>query len=186
MKARLPVFAPEVALQVVQLACERPARCGTLFSQGERVLRVDEQTNLQPRPCLAATLSPRPGSPVRLEHEDKRGEPCLCLRHALPVAGRSPLAQHGASGRRECMAFLTQLQRELASSVTRLHLVLDTASIPKRLRSSDFSGVDQLAERLMITISEGNAQAPPFNWSTRSEALVMARCEASAVSIPTA
>jgi hypothetical protein len=71
------------------------------------------------------------------------------------------------------MAFLTQLQRELASSVTRLHLVLDTTSIPKR-------------RALMTTVSEGNAQDPPFNWSTRSEALVMARCEASAVSIPAA
>jgi transposase len=38
----------------------------------EMVLCVDEKTNLQPRPRLAATLPARPGSPTRLEHEYTR------------------------------------------------------------------------------------------------------------------
>jgi len=47
----------------------------------------------------------------------------------------------------------------------------------KRLKISDFSDRDQLAERLMAYISEWNAHAHPFNWSTKSEASVMAQCD---------
>jgi hypothetical protein len=36
------------------------------------VLCVDEKTNLQPRPRLAATLPPQPGHPLRLEPQYKR------------------------------------------------------------------------------------------------------------------
>ncbi len=50
----------------------------------------------------------------------------------------------------------------------------------KRLRISDFASPDHLAERLMAYVSEWNAQAHPFNWSTKSAAKVMAKCEAQA------
>jgi transposase len=56
----------------------------------------------------------------------------------------------------------------------------------KRLRISNFASLDHLAERLMAYVSEWNAQAHPFNWSTKSEALVMAKCEAQAVRVPAA
>src|SRR5258706_16478228 len=42
------------------------------LAKDELVLCVDEKTNLQPRPRLAATLPSLPGRPVRLEHEYKR------------------------------------------------------------------------------------------------------------------
>jgi transposase len=42
----------------------------------------------------------------------------------------------------------------------------------KRLRISDFASLDHLAERLMVYVSEWNAQAHPFNWSTKSAAKV--------------
>ncbi len=48
----------------------------------------------------------------------------------------------------------------------------------KRLRISDFASLDHLAERLMAYVSAWNAQAHPFNWSTKSAAKVMANCEA--------
>src|SRR5712692_5929150 len=107
-------------------------------------------------------------------------------------------------------------EQEIPSSVTRIYLVLDNASIHKgkrvqtwlathsrftchflpthcswmnqieqwfsivqrkRLRISDFSDLDRLAERLMAFVAEWNTHAHPFNWSTKSEALVMAKCE---------
>jgi hypothetical protein len=38
----------------------------------------------------------------------------------------------------------------------------------------------------MAYVSEWNAQAHPFNWSTKSETLVMAKCETQATRVPAA
>src|SRR5439155_3952724 len=48
----------------------------------------------------------------------------------------------------------------------------------KRLQFSDFSDLHHLAERLMAFVTEWNAHTHPFNWSTKSAARVMAKCEA--------
>ena len=56
----------------------------------------------------------------------------------------------------------------------------------KRLRISDCTDLDQLAEGLMAFVTEWNAHAHPFNWSTKSEALVMAKCEAQSIRAATA
>ena len=56
----------------------------------------------------------------------------------------------------------------------------------KRLRISDFSDLDQLAERLMAFVAEWNQNAHPFNWSSQSAAKVMAKCDAQAVHVPAA
>jgi hypothetical protein len=47
----------------------------------------------------------------------------------------------------------------------------------KRLRISDFSDLDHLAERLMAFVAEWNDHAHPFNWSSKSAAKVMAKCD---------
>jgi hypothetical protein len=47
----------------------------------------------------------------------------------------------------------------------------------KWLRISDFSDLDHLAERLMALVAEWNTHAHPFNWSTKSAAKVMAKCD---------
>ena len=47
----------------------------------------------------------------------------------------------------------------------------------KRLRISDFVDVDHLAERLMAFVAEWNEHAHPFQWSTKSVAKVMAKCD---------
>jgi transposase len=47
----------------------------------------------------------------------------------------------------------------------------------KRLRISDFASLDHQSVRLMAYVSEWNAQAHPFNWSTKSAAKVMAKCD---------
>jgi len=56
----------------------------------------------------------------------------------------------------------------------------------KRLRISDFANLADLAERLMAFVSEWNTHAHPFNWSTKSVAKVMAKCEAQSRLVPAA
>jgi transposase len=50
----------------------------------------------------------------------------------------------------------------------------------KRLRIADFADKDQLAERLMTFIREWNENAHPFNWTSKSVAKVMAKCQTEA------
>jgi hypothetical protein len=47
----------------------------------------------------------------------------------------------------------------------------------KRLRIADFADKQHLAERLMAFVAEWNEHAHPFQWSTKSVAKVMAKCE---------
>jgi transposase len=47
----------------------------------------------------------------------------------------------------------------------------------KRLRIADFADKTELAERLHAFIREWNQVAQPFNWSTKSVARIMAKCE---------
>jgi transposase len=54
----------------------------------------------------------------------------------------------------------------------------------KRLRISDFTDRDQLADRLMSFVAEWNTQAHPFKWSTQSVAKVLAKSEAQPIPVP--
>jgi hypothetical protein len=47
----------------------------------------------------------------------------------------------------------------------------------KRLRIADFPSKEALAERLMAFIHEWNEIAHPFNWTSKSAAKVMAKCQ---------
>jgi transposase len=47
----------------------------------------------------------------------------------------------------------------------------------KRLRIADFASKEELAERLMAFIREWNEVAHPFNWTSKSVAKVMAKCQ---------
>lgn len=47
----------------------------------------------------------------------------------------------------------------------------------KRLRIADFASKEELAERLMAFIREWNEIAHPFNWTSKSVARVMAKCQ---------
>jgi DDE superfamily endonuclease/Homeodomain-like domain len=49
----------------------------------------------------------------------------------------------------------------------------------KRLRIADFADTPHLAQRLMAFVAEWNAHAHPFQWSTKSVAKVMAKCEST-------
>ena len=50
----------------------------------------------------------------------------------------------------------------------------------KRLRIADFASKEHLAERLMEFIREWNETAQPFNWTSKSVAKVMAKCQTEA------
>jgi len=182
----------------------------------ERVLCLDEKTNLQPRPRLAPTLPSLPKRPTRVEHEYKRAG-ALHLFAAFETRTGQVTALTAVRKRQVSISgLLTQLDEQLPASVRRVFLVLDTSSLHhgkqaqhwlalhprfvchflpvhcswmnqieqwfsivqrKRLRISDFPNLDHLAERLMAFVNEWNARAHPFNWSTKSAARVMAKCE---------
>ena len=55
---------------------------------------------------------------------------------------------------------------------------LDTPILQrKRLQIADFADKKPLAQRLMAFVAEWNEYAHPFQWSTKSVAKVMAKCE---------
>jgi hypothetical protein len=90
---------------------------------------VDEKTNLQPRPRKAATLPTRPGLPTRLEHEYKRAG-AINLFAAFDTRTGSVYARTALRKRqKEFIPLLAQLEREIPSSVRRIHLVLDNSSV---------------------------------------------------------
>jgi hypothetical protein len=93
------------------------------------VICVDEKTNLQPRPRLAATLPTRPGQPLRLEHEYKR----VGALHLIAVfdtrTGKVYARTEMRKRQGEFIARLSQLDREIPPSIGRISLVLDTSSV---------------------------------------------------------
>ena len=53
----------------------------------------------------------------------------------------------------------------------------------KRFRIADFESLEHLAERLQTFITEWNAHAHPFNWTSKSAAKVMAKYDKPALSL---
>jgi transposase len=182
----------------------------------EMVLCVDEKTSLQPRTRLSPTLPAQPGQVVRVEHEYKR-KGALNLFAGFDTRTGKVYARTAERKRQvEFIAFLEQLDQQVPSNITRIHIVLDNlpmhcgkqvrawlAEHPrfvfhfppvhcswmnqveqwfsilqrKRLRIADFADKAALAERLTAFVEEWNIHAHPFNWSTKSAAKVMAKCE---------
>ena len=91
----------------------------------ERILCVDEKTNLQPRPRLAPTRPAQHGRPVRVEHEYKR---CGALNLFAAFDTRTGHVYAATAPRKrqvEFITFLEQLDREIPAALTTVHLVLD-------------------------------------------------------------
>jgi transposase len=95
----------------------------------EIVLAVDEKTSLQPRPRLAPTRPAQPQHrPNRHEHEYKRAG-ALNLFAAFDTRSGHVYGQCYARKRQqEFIAFLEQLDREIAEDITTIHLVCDNVS----------------------------------------------------------
>jgi DDE superfamily endonuclease/Homeodomain-like domain len=182
----------------------------------ERVLCVDEKTSLQPRTRTAPTLAAQPGQPVRVEHEYTR-KGALNLFAGFDTRTGTVYATTAERKRQvEFMAFLEQVDREMAPHITTIHVVLDNVRMHKgkqvqawlakhprfvfhfppvhcswmnqveqwfsilqrkRLRIADFADKKHLAQRLLAFVAEWNEHAHPFQWSTKSVAKVMAKCE---------
>jgi hypothetical protein len=98
---------------------------------GERVLGVDEQTRVQPRPRTAPTLAAQPGRPVRVEHEYARqGALHLCAGFDTRTGTVSATtAERTRQG--ECITFLEPVDREMAPDITLMHVVLDQLRMHK-------------------------------------------------------
>ena len=96
----------------------------------EVVLSRDEKTNVQPRTRLAATRPARQGQPVRVAHEYQR---CGALNLFAAFDTRSGHVYAATAPRKrqgEFIALLEQLDREIAASITLIHLVLDNLRMP--------------------------------------------------------
>jgi transposase len=101
------------------------------LTEKEMVLCLDEKTNLQPRPRLAPTLPPRPGLPLRLEHEYKRAG-ALHLFAAFDTRTGNVYARTETRKRQiEFITFLSQLAQELPVTKTRVYLVMDNLKMHK-------------------------------------------------------
>jgi transposase len=91
----------------------------------EIVLCLDENTNLQPRPRVSPTLAAGIGQPVRLEHEYKR---CGALNLLAAFDTRTGQVYGYLAERKrqiELIAFLNQLQEQIAQTIRTIHVVLD-------------------------------------------------------------
>ena len=92
---------------------------------------LTRRINLQPRPRRASTLPTRPGHPTRLEHGYKRVG-ALHLFVAFDTRTGKVYARTEVRKRqREFIALLTQVEREIPSSIHRIYLVLDNLSVHK-------------------------------------------------------
>jgi transposase len=95
----------------------------------EMVLSMDEKTSLQPRPRLSPTRPAQPGNlPNRYEHEYKRSG-ALNLFAAFDTRSGTVYGQcYPRKRQQEFIAFLEQLDREIAADITTIHLVCDNVS----------------------------------------------------------
>jgi len=182
----------------------------------EMVLCVDEKTSVQPRTRKAPTLAAQPGRPVRVEHEYVR-KGALNLFAGFDTRTGKVYATTAERKRQvEFIIFLEHVDREIAPSITTMHVVLDNVRMHKgkqvqawlakhprflfhfppvhcswmnqveqwfsilqrkRLRIADFTDKKHLSQRLMAFVAEWNEHAHPFQWSTKSVAKVMAKCD---------
>src|SRR5271157_4154644 len=97
----------------------------------EVVLSVDEKTSLQPRTRLSPTLPARPDLPVRVEHEYQR-KGALNLFAAFDTRTGKVYGRTAERKRQvEFIAFLEQLDEQLPSEKTTVHIVLDNLRMHK-------------------------------------------------------
>lgn len=97
----------------------------------EMVLCVDEKTSLQPRPRKTPTRPAQTGRPVYVEHEYGR---CGALNLFAAFDTRTGHVYARTAERKrqvEFIAFLEQLNRQIACHITTIHIVLDNLRMHK-------------------------------------------------------
>ena len=101
------------------------------LEEGEMVLCVDEKTSLQPRPRLAPSQKMSSGQPLRLEHEYKRAG-ALNLLAAFDTRSGKVYGYMAERKRQvEFIVLLEQLDEAIASTITRIYMVLDNVPMHK-------------------------------------------------------
>jgi len=102
-----------------------------LLAATERVLCVDEMTNLQPRPRRAPTRPAQPNRPVQVEHEYRR-DGALNLFAAFDTRSGRVYGRTAPRKRQiEFIAFLDDLDAQIPQTITQIHLVLDNLKMHK-------------------------------------------------------
>jgi hypothetical protein len=163
----------------------------------ELVLSLDEKTSLQPRPRQHPTLPAQPQNrPNRCEHEDKRAGALKLFAAFDTRSGQVYGPCDDRKRQQEFIAFLEQLDREIAAHVTIIHLVCDHVSTPhgqevrtwvsKHLRAVfhltpvHCSWMNHVEQWFSLLPRQWNQEAHPCNWSPPSVAKVMAEAPALA------
>ena len=95
------------------------------LAEDEKVICLDENTNLQPRPRLSPTLAAQADQPVRVEHEYKRAG-ALNLLAAFDTRTGEVWGSTAERKRQvELIAFLNQLDAHIPASFRHIYVVLD-------------------------------------------------------------
>jgi transposase len=120
-------LSPKVARDAAFAACVRQmcALYTRPLQEDERVLCLDENTNLQPRPRLSPTLAAGIDQPVRVEHEYKR---CGALNLLAAFDTRTGQVYGVLAERKrqvELIALLCLLDAQIPDTVRRIYVVLD-------------------------------------------------------------
>jgi len=90
-----------------------------------------KKRSLQPRPRKAKTLAAKPELPVRVEHEYER-KGAVNLFAAFDIRTGKVWGQtYDRKRQEEFIAFLEYLDKQIPSSITTIHLVLDNLSVHK-------------------------------------------------------
>jgi transposase len=170
----------------------RTRQSPTLAAQPGQPVRVAHEYARKGALNLFAGFDTRPGKGYATTAERKRQAECIVfLEHVereMPPdltrihVGRANLRMHKG---KQVQAWLTKHPRFVfvfpPVHCSWMHHVEQWFSIlqRKRLRIADFADKQHLAERLMAFVAEWHEHAHPLQWSTKSVAKVMAKCESA-------
>ena len=168
----------------------RPRKAPTLAAPPGRPVRVEHEYVRKGALNLLAGFDPRTGKVYATTADRKRQGECITfLEHveqelARPITtihvGLDNVRRHKG---KQVQAWVAKHPRFVFHfppvPCSWLNQVEQWFSIlqRKRLRIADFADQQHLSQRLLAFVADWNDHAPPFQWSTKSVAKVMAKCE---------
>lgn len=168
----------------------RPRQAATLPPRPQSVMKVEHEYERKGALNLFAAFDTRSGKVWGQTYERKRQVELIAfledLDHEIPATITQihvvldNLKMHNG---KQVQAWLAQHRRFVfhfppvhcswMNQVEQWFSILQR----KRLKIANFKDKQALAERLQAFIAEWNAHAHPFNWTTKSVAKVMAKCD---------
>ena len=168
----------------------RPRKAPTLAAQPGRPVRVEHEYVRKGALNLLAGFDPRTGKVYATTADRKRQGECITFLEqveqelARPITtihvGLDNVRRHKG---KQVQAWVAKHPRFVFHfppvHCSWLNQVEQWFSIlqRKRLRIADFADQQHLSQRLLAFVADWNDHAPPFQWSTKSVAKVMAKCE---------